>query len=74
MDVPAVILDMETKLNKTLAPVQCQVAVLAVRAVRSGSTRRDRAAFGACGVPGPQPWVQPLWRRGGDKHTEQGFQ
>lgn len=32
-------------------------------------SRRDRAAFGACGVPGPQPWVQPLWRRGGNTQS-----
>lgn len=35
VDVPAVMVDMETKWNKTLAPVQWQVPVLAVRAVRS---------------------------------------
>lgn len=50
--------------NKTLAPVQWQVPVLAVRAMRSGSTSRDCAAFGACGVPG-----QPLWRRGGNTQS-----
>lgn len=50
--------------TKTLAPVQWQVPVLAVRATRSGSTSGARAAFRASGVPGHQPWLQPLWRGG----------